>query len=247
MSTGLFDSVKGSMIHYFIRPNDAFVLNSLEKLDVDEYLYRLLREEGYEKIFFIDIDEVNCSVWVFDKLSYWATAKPQEFESVDMRDQNAVSSFFERMEGGNGDEKASKPSLNLIHNKGPVNKPSKKVVPEIGRSQMQTFATEDEFRSFMTNRISPALNAKNVKSAVVIPMELFEKKGYMAETTIETIRYAQKHNSSKNNIIVLTTPRKDNMINCLDFPQFRELHYWVPEVLRSLSTGQERVDVALNV
>lgn len=248
MSTGLFDSVKGSMIHYFIRPNDAFVLNSLEKLDADEYLYRLLREEGYERIFFIDIDETNCSVWAFDKLSYWASVKPQEFASVDMHDQNAVSSFFEQAEGGGSTEKASKPGLDLKFTKGPAKKPAnKKAIPEIGRSQMQTFATEAEFRSFMTNRISPALNSKNAKSAVVIPMELFEKQGYMAETTIATIRYAQKHNSSKNNIIVLTTPRKDNMINCLDFPQFRELHYWVPEVLRSLSTGQERVEVALNV
>lgn len=246
MRTGLFDSVKGSMIHYFIRPNDAFVLNSLEKLDADEYLYRLLREEGYERIFFIDIGETNCAVWAFDKLSYWASVKPREFANVDMRNQNAVSSFLEQAEGG-GTEKAAKPGLDLKFTKGPaVKKPAGKTVPEIGRSQMQTFATEAEFRSFMTNRIAPALNARNVKSAVVIPMELFEKQGYLAETTIATIRYAQKHNNSKNNIIVLTTPRKDNMINCLDFPKFRELHYWVPEVLRGLSAGQERVEAALD-
>jgi len=244
MSTGLFDSVKGSMIHYFIRPNDAFVLNSLEKLDADEYLYRLLREEGYERIFFIDIDETNCSVWAFDKLSYWASVKPQEFASVDMHDQNAVSSFFEQAEGGGSTEKASKPGLDLKFTKGPAKKPSKKAIPEIGRSQMQTFATEAEFRSFMTNRISPALNSKNTKSAVVVPMELFEKGGYLSDVTIDTIRYAQRRNKSKNNIIVLTTPRRDNIVNCFNHP---DLHYWVPEILRNLTTGSQRADVALDM
>ena len=206
MSTGLFDSVKGSMIHYFIRPSDAFVLNSLEKLDADEYLYRLLREEGYERIFFIDIDETNCSVWAFDKLSYWASVKPQEFADVDTEDPEAVASFLEKAEGNSSSEKPAKPGLDLKFTRGPaVKKPAKKAIPQTGRSQMQTFASEAEFVSFMTNRISPALNAENVKSAVVIPMELFEKRGYLAETTIATIRYAQKHNDSKNNIIVLTT------------------------------------------
>ncbi len=246
MSTGLFDSVKGSMIHYFVRPNDAFILNSLEKLDSDAYLYRLLREEGYERIFFIDIDETNCSVWAFDKLSYWASVKPREFAGVDLRDRNAVSSFFEKAEGSAGAEKPSKPGLDLKFTRNQPPKPSGKTVPEFGRSQMQTFATEAEFRSFMANRISPALNASNVKSAVVIPMELFEKQGYLAESTISTIRYAQKHNTAKNNIIVLTTPRRDNLANCMDFPKFRDLHYWVPEVLRSLPTGQSRVDAAVN-
>ena len=41
MSLGLFDSVKGELLQYFIRPNDDFVLNSLERLDPDTYLYRL--------------------------------------------------------------------------------------------------------------------------------------------------------------------------------------------------------------
>lgn len=247
MRTGLFDSVKGSMIHYFIRPNDAFILNSLERLDADEYLYRLLREEGYERIFFIDIDETNCSVWAYDKLSYWASVKPREFSQVNVEDQEALDAFFNRVEGGDSAESTAKPGLDLKFTRGPAKKPAKKTVPAIGRKQMQTFATPAEFVSFMTNRISPALNAKNVKSAVVFSMDIFSKQGFLAETTVATIRNAQKHNSSKNNIIVLTASRKDSIVKCMNTAQAQDLHYWAREVIRMTPPGQSPVDSAIDM
>ena len=54
MRKTLFDSTAEGIIRYFVRPNDDFVLNSLEKLDCDEYLYRLLREEGYKRVIFCE-------------------------------------------------------------------------------------------------------------------------------------------------------------------------------------------------
>lgn len=259
MSTGLFDSGQGSMIHYFIRPDDDFVLNTLEKLDADAYLYRILRGEGFEQIFFINIDEINCSVWAFDKLSYWASVKSEKFTTVDMRDPKSVEAFLEWAEGGENKapereeskEKAPKQGLNLKLPSTKIvknpetsgNKPARQVIPPVGRSRMLTFGSADQFVSFMVQRIRPALKTKNAKTAIVMPVELFEKGGYLAESVIETIRYAQRHNTSKNNMIVLTTPWKSNILKCFNYPG---LHYWTTEVVSNQSSDVSRVDASIN-
>ena len=247
MSTGLFDSVKGSMIHYFIRPNDDFVLNSLEKLDADEYLYRLLREDGFEQIFFINIGVTNCSVWTYDKFSYWVTKEDLLAESIDMLDPNSVSSFLKQVEG------KDKPTLNLKLKSSDSTKQSKSEIPTAGKTLFQKIGSAKEFQSFMQTKIYPALISDNIKSAVVIPLELFEKRetepsewrAHLADSVISTIREAQKLNSAKRNMIVLTTSRKHNIINCLDYPTSRDLHYWAQEVLASLSYDKNRADAAL--
>ena len=223
MSLKLFDSVNGELIHYYIRPNDDFVLNSLEKLDADTYLYRLLREEGFEQIFFIDINEDSCSVVAYDKLSYWATEKPDAFSAVDVQDPKAIAAFVERAEGKDEPEKTEKTGPAFKNTRVTARKPTKKVIPQVGRCQMQRFKTPEEFGSFMLNRISPALKRKNAKSAVVIPMEIFEKPGYIADVTISTFRVAQKDNRDKKNLIVLV------------------------EVLDGLPNGQWRAAAALDV
>lgn len=55
-----------ALLRYFVRPYDDFVLNSLEIVDADVYLYRLLRKEGYERIAFIDTEDRKCNVFVYD-------------------------------------------------------------------------------------------------------------------------------------------------------------------------------------
>ncbi len=54
----LFDiGAGGSRIRYFVcNSNEEFILNTLELVSVDEYLYRVLINEGYERIVFLDED-----------------------------------------------------------------------------------------------------------------------------------------------------------------------------------------------
>lgn len=241
MSLGLFDSVKGGMFHYFIRPEDKFVLHSLEKVGPDMFLLRLLRDAGFQVVYFIVINEDSCSVVVYDKLSYWATQKPEAFSSVDVQDAGAVEAFFEQAEG----RQEEKAGPDLKYKRVTTRKPAKKEIPQVGRCQVQRFATAEEFEGFMLNRISPALNRQNAKTAVVLPMEIFERNDYITDVTVATFRRAQRNNDAKENLIVLTTPRKENLVNLLDFSPYRNLHYWVVEVLNSLPSGQWRAAAAL--
>lgn len=253
MGTGLFDSARGNMIHYFVRPNDAFILNSLEKLDADEYLYRVLQEEGYENVFFIGIEGTSCKVWAYDELSYWASVRPQEFARVNAKDPSALAEFLRAVKGGgqtgatqNGPVQPAKPGLNLKHKTRPaataVPKTDGPSVPAVGRCQMQTFSSDAEFSSFMINRINPALRAGNIKTAIVMPMELFEKRNYLGETVIDHFRSIAKDNDFKNNVIILTTSQRENLINCFNHP---DLHYWVPELAASTDHRTNRVDAAV--
>lgn len=255
MGIELFNSIKGDMIHYFVRPEDNFILNTLEKLDANAYLYRLLRDEGYQQIFFIDIGETNYSVLAYDQFSYWATVKPLDFANVDMEDPSAVFSFLGSSAGTA--KKTTAKGLNTKFTKTSSVRDSadrsagQRQAPLFGKCRMQTFASPEEFIAFMLNRISPALNSNKVKTAVVMPMEMFEQAGRLTQTTIDaevinTIRNAQKNNQGKNNIIVLTTVRQDNLAKCIDIPNFQDLHYWVPGVLRRASYQDDRVALAVD-
>ena len=57
------------LIHYFVRPNDSFVLNSLEKIGPSEYLYRLLRFYRFEYIYFVEAAGDSCIINVYDRAS----------------------------------------------------------------------------------------------------------------------------------------------------------------------------------
>lgn len=250
MGIGLFDSVKGNMIHYFVRPNDYFILNTLEKLDANAYLYRLLRDEGYRQIFFVDIRETNFSVITYDQFSYWATVKPKEFDLVDVEDPAAMSAFLGETTGAPEPSAGNALNTRFIRTvPQPVSEKRTQIQP-LGRYQLQTFATQAEFVAFVLNRISPAINSDKVKTAVVMPMEIFEDTGRISQSAIsseiiETIRTAQKENRSKRNIVVLTTPYQDNLANCMDITNLRDVHYWVNSVQRKVSYQDDRVASAV--
>ena len=57
------------LMHYFIRPEDDFVLNTLEIVDAKEYLYRELKREGYRHILFVELDGIDRKVFAYDEAS----------------------------------------------------------------------------------------------------------------------------------------------------------------------------------
>lgn len=69
MSRKLFDSTTQGIIKFFIRPDDLFALNSLELLDANEYLYRVLKNEGYQRVIFFEKNGINNKAFAYDKLS----------------------------------------------------------------------------------------------------------------------------------------------------------------------------------
>jgi len=78
------------LLHYFIRPDDDFVLNSLEIVDANTYLYRELRREQYKHILFIGLDGIDLKVYAYDQASAIAFMRQyksgnEEFESLSVK------------------------------------------------------------------------------------------------------------------------------------------------------------------
>lgn len=62
----LFNSAVG-LVHYFVCPDDKVVLNSFEMLDMDTYLYRVLKSESYERIVFIKEKNMCYEGYAYDE------------------------------------------------------------------------------------------------------------------------------------------------------------------------------------
>ena len=58
----------GSRIRYFVcKSSEEIIMNTLELITADEYLYRVLINEGYERIVFLDED---VSAFSYDESLY---------------------------------------------------------------------------------------------------------------------------------------------------------------------------------
>lgn len=64
-----------SLVHYFVRPDDYFALNSLELVTADVYLYRLLKTSGYAAVYFVETEGTGCAVYTYDRQSELTFAK----------------------------------------------------------------------------------------------------------------------------------------------------------------------------
>lgn len=73
----LFDPING-LVHYFVRPNDEFALNSLELLTADACLTRLLMGEGFERVTFLEPERGGLAVSAYGA----APGDPREAEDL---------------------------------------------------------------------------------------------------------------------------------------------------------------------
>ena len=65
-----FDSEKGLIHLVFANHEDTYYLGSLVKLNLWQYLYSQLRQQGYKGIYFIRGDADNCSLTISDQDSF---------------------------------------------------------------------------------------------------------------------------------------------------------------------------------
>lgn len=73
----------GSRIRYFVcKSSEEIIMNTLELITADEYLYRVLINEGYERIVFLDED---VSAFSYDEFSKMSFEKVKEFEKENRR------------------------------------------------------------------------------------------------------------------------------------------------------------------
>ena len=236
MSRKLFDSTTQGIIKFFIRPDDLFALNSLELLDANEYLYRVLKNEGYQRVIFFEKNGINNKAFAYDKLSQLSYQYPDVFEDVDISNADSVSSFYSNVKA-----KMSKTDDGPkgIGKKSAKSKSSYDNIPGYGKREIKTFSKIDIFVADFSNEIQKALLAKNIKTAIVFNMDIFttlfeieqSKAGSSSVKLANIIELCDKNNPNIQNIIVFTAPNRNALIELSKDSNLSRLLPWMNDVL----------------
>ena len=105
-----FDSEKGLIHLVFANHEDTYYLDSLVKLNLWQYLYSQLRQQGYKGIYFIRGDADNCSLTISDQdsfsiydkyetQSFWGKFfnKEKTYNANTVIQIGSIDGFFDRM------------------------------------------------------------------------------------------------------------------------------------------------------
>ena len=211
-------NASNSCIHYFVCPNDKFVLNSLEIIRPDLYLYRLLRHEGYERIVFIEVENNKNLVIVYDE------ASGNAFENSQTASKNKISHETPRTSPRG---MMGRPIAQVQH--GNSNSPNAKEGSlSFRRQQLRMFSTAEEFVKLFTIEISNALEGNTARTAIVMPLTIFDQNGYCTDAIINTVRKLEREHLGKN-ILLLTMPRRGDLLHCYQNRQ-ASLHPWTQDI-----------------
>ena len=247
MSRKLFDSTTQGIIKFFIRPDDLFALNSLELLDANEYLYRVLKNEGYQRVIFFEEAAVNNIIFTYDKLSQLSYLYPDYFKDVDIGSADSVSGFYSEVKA-----KMSKTDDGPkgLGKKSAKNKSSYDNIPEYGKREIKTFSKIDTLVADFSNEIQKALLAENIKTAIVFEMDVFKnlfdmepnKARERSTALARIIKYCDSNNQNKQNIIVFTAPNRTALVELRKNPNLCCLLPWMNDVLADCKSDESFVN-----
>lgn len=250
MKRKLFDSTAG-MVHYFVRPYDDFVLHSLEMVDYNEYTYRLLREEGYERVLFIVQEISKCVIYAYDKLSHLSYVHAKDFKEVDIKDEESLQAFYQKAEEKRAKNEKGLEGIPML----PGRRNSTREEKVFGKRVVANVGPIDDIFKMFANEIHSALKAENVKTAVIVQMEIFEQalkrehreaEKYSANFS-DVIRTLERENKSLKNILVLTCMSAEKIIEVFDDILLRSLHDWFPKSSVGVGTPEQRLQEAVRV
>ena len=207
--TDIFTSV--SSVHYFIRPNDYFALNSLELVTADVYLYRLLKNSRFEYVYFVETEGTGCAVYTYDGPSEMAFA--QITASRNVKTASAVKNSTRQDQN----ELLAENSMN--HNSTRM----------YGRRKICRFSMDENDRMKFASAVKTALDDKEHKTAAVMPLGIFGKDGYCTDAVIDTFSSIVKYNGT-DNILLLTMTGRSSLCGCFTGKQI-QLHDWAGQVL----------------
>ena len=197
-----------ALVHYFVCPNDYFALNSLELVSQDIYLYRLLKVSRFEYVYFVEVEGTECIIYSYDEASRSAFPKDRNVQG-EKKTLSGLSSFQKR-------EKVND-----------QNEPST-VENTVGRRRVRHFSTGEEFRMQFATAIKNALDDREHKVAVVMPIRIFGKDGYCTDPVIDTLGNMVKNNETEN-VLLITLPGKSDFLECFN-PEQRKIHDWINTV-----------------
>lgn len=190
-----------SLVHYFLRPDDYFALNSLELVTADVYLYRLLKNSRFEYVYFVEPEGAGCTVYTYDGPSEMAFAQRKGFT-----------------------EKGCAAECS-------------------GRRPTGHFSMEAEAGMAFAAAVKNALNDKEHKTAVVMPLRFLGKDGCCTAEVMESFGTLVKYNET-DNVLLLTLTGKINFLECFEGKQM-QLHDWAVRVLDE--AGPQDADKRLRV
>ena len=216
----LFDAADG-LIHYFVRPNDVFVTASLEMLDANAYLYRLLKQDGFDRVAFVEIkNDSSCAFNYYDALSE-GIYKPEKDASKAGTTQPL--STTPKLSGGMSSRKKE---TSASDSSSPATVGAE---PTIGFRTGQIVTSPEEFVKQVKNEIHDALSGRTLSSAIVMPLSILKKGGYFGDSVWESVRAIQENNSFTN-ILVFTLPNKEDFIDCVE-GSYPQLHTWAKSII----------------
>lgn len=213
MTLDIFDSMKG-MTHYFIRPEDQFVLNSLELVDCDEFLYRVLKNKGYKRVVFFE-RTAGLNSFAYDEISNLSITSVEKFKTVDMDNPESVQEF-----------------LGSVREKGKEIPAQGKYKVPLGKANIATFVSNFE------NHIMKALQSENAKTAIVMPLDIFKglnRDGVnnadgKLQQIVGMIEHLTKNNRKQENIIVFTMSKKEELLEVYRDSTIRDIHRDFPSI-----------------
>ena len=171
----------GSRIRYFVcKSSEEIIMNTLELITADEYLYRVLINEGYERIVFLDED---VSAFSYDEFSKMSFEKVKEFEKENRRlSKEEKAELIDNIKKSAGNNGLSALKLNNLKRAGTPTKPEsdekQPKQPMFGKRKV--IWTETQWNS----HVGECLSSEYIKTALVMPISRFfggeyKKRGRM--------------------------------------------------------------------
>lgn len=206
--TLLFDSTHG-LVHYFVLPNDEFALNSLELLSADVYLYRLLRQEGYDRIAFVDVGNVDCRIYAYDLNSASVFKTNLSEEEKELQRIDSI--------------KAVQPETQIQDQS------------LFGKREIRRLPREETAKKEFIIGISSALKDKHYKTAIVIPIFILEKGGYYGDDIVDIINRIERE-GNQGNVLIFTMTQRDDILYCFNERGSR-IYSWASPIMTKVRQG----------
>lgn len=230
-----FDS-NDSRLHYFIAPrNTYYCTNAYEYLDYNEFLYRLLKEQGYERVIivsnFSEDEGDNYPVLTYDLFSHRSFLKFVDYQTT-FEDAPAVDAAAQK---AFCDKYATAPSATTKADQirgitGGRNRAAASVgcsFPRYGKQVIMTLVkpstasavssdSSDKkpveiFENFIISEVNAAMKSNILKTAIVLPLEVFEQQGWLSDLVIR--RLDEMISKRSKNVIIITADQKEDFFS----------------------------------
>lgn len=248
-----FDS-NVSRLHYFIASrNELYATNSLEILDYYAFLNLLLTEQGYHRVIIVshkgNNKGDNYPVLAYDKYANLTFMYPDDFvgdfAKVKKYDKEELEVFCSKFEA------SQEQFVNPIRERSGGKKrefQGKSAALAYGRRIIYTIVPEGSvskeshrgtFHAFMENYVVKAMEQSVVKTAIVFPIELLQKKDYLNELVARNIR--DQIESVGDNVLIVTADQKSMLSKLFDIPDYEIIE---KEIYNAVSNIQGDRDAA---